>query len=113
MFAHFRFSVQRRWVRASRRGKRNEKNVPSGQTGRAVSLTRTGLQGARARALRPQADATRPERPRILFEDVAAGEVTVLVEVIVERGVDGGEFLQGPDVSEFCRGTLSSLERLT
>ena len=47
-----------------------------------------------------------------LFEDVAAVEVTVLVEVIVERGVNGGEFLQGPDVPEFGHGTLPSSERL-
>ena len=47
-----------------------------------------------------------------LFEDVAAVEVTVLVEVIVERGVNGGEFLQGPDVPEFRHCTLSSSERL-
>ena len=48
----------------------------------------------------------------VLLEDVAAVEVTVLVEVIVERGVNGGEFLQGPDVPEFGHGSLSSSERL-
>jgi len=31
----------------------------------------------------------------ILFEDVAAIEVTALIEMFVDRGMDGGEFLQG------------------
>jgi hypothetical protein len=38
--------------------------------------------------------------------------MTVEVEVIVDRGVNGGEFLQGPDVPEFGHGTLLSSERL-
>ena len=29
----------------------------------------------------------------VLSEDIAAVEVTVVVEVVVDRGVDGGEFL--------------------
>ncbi len=31
----------------------------------------------------------------VLLEDIAAVEVTVLIEVVVERGMDGGKFLQG------------------
>ena len=31
----------------------------------------------------------------VLFEDVAAIEVTALIEMFVDRGMDGGEFLQG------------------
>ena len=31
----------------------------------------------------------------MLLEDVASAEVAIVVEVIVDRGVDGGEFLQG------------------
>jgi hypothetical protein len=31
----------------------------------------------------------------VLLEDVAAAEVAIVVKVIVDRGVDGGEFLQG------------------
>ncbi len=30
----------------------------------------------------------------VLFEDVAAIEVTVLIEMIMDRGVDGGKLLQ-------------------
>src|SRR5680860_1892863 len=36
----------------------------------------------------------------VLFEDMAAVEVTVVVEVVVDRGVRGGKFLQGFDVPE-------------
>ncbi len=38
--------------------------------------------------------------------------MTVVVEMIVDRGMGGGEFLQGLDVSEFRHRTLSSPERL-
>ncbi len=31
----------------------------------------------------------------VLLEDIAAVEVAVLVEVVVDRGMGGGEFLQG------------------
>ena len=43
----------------------------------------------------------------VLLKDVAAVEVTVLVEVVVDRGLNGGKFLQGPDVPEFRHGPLS------
>ena len=36
----------------------------------------------------------------VLFESIAAVEMAVVVEMVVDRGVDGGEFLQGLDVSE-------------
>jgi len=48
----------------------------------------------------------------VLFEDVAAIEVAVLVEVVVDRGVGGGKFLQGPYISEPLHRILSSPERL-
>ena len=31
----------------------------------------------------------------VLLEDIAAVQVAVLVEVVVDRGMGGGEFLQG------------------
>jgi len=37
----------------------------------------------------------------VLFEGFAAVQVTVEVEMIVDRGMDGGEFLQGLYVPEF------------
>ena len=43
-----------------------------------------------------------------LFEDVAAIEMTVVVEMIVDRGVGGGEFLQGFNVPELRHGALAS-----
>ncbi len=39
----------------------------------------------------------------VLLEDVAAAEVAIVVEVIVDRGVDGGEFLQGVPSENFIR----------
>jgi hypothetical protein len=48
----------------------------------------------------------------VLFKDVATVEVTVVVEVVVDRGVNGSKFLKGPDVPEFRHGLLSSSERL-
>ena len=48
----------------------------------------------------------------VLFEDMAAVEVTVVIEVVVDRGVRGGKFLQGFDVPELRHSTLSSPERL-
>ena len=48
----------------------------------------------------------------VLLEDVAAVEMAVLVEVIVDRGLDGGEFPKGHDVPELRHSPLSSWERL-
>lgn len=48
----------------------------------------------------------------VLLEDVASAEVAIVVEVIVDRGVDGGEFLQGLDVPEFRHCLFPSSERL-
>src|SRR5680860_1874929 len=48
----------------------------------------------------------------VLFEDVASAEVAIVVKVIVGRGVDGGEFLQGLDVPEFRHCPFPSSERL-
>jgi len=44
----------------------------------------------------------------VLLEDIAAIEVAIVIEMIVDRGVDGGKFLQGLDVPELCHRTLSS-----
>ena len=48
----------------------------------------------------------------VLLEDIAAIEVAVLVEVIVDRGMGGGEFLQGLDVPKLRHRSFSSWERL-
>jgi len=48
----------------------------------------------------------------VMLEDVTAIEMTVQVEVIVDRGVNGGEFLEGLDVPELRHRALSSSERL-
>jgi PQQ enzyme repeat len=48
----------------------------------------------------------------VLLEDVASAEVAIVVKVIVDRGVDGGEFLQGLEVPEFRHCPFPSSERL-
>ncbi len=47
----------------------------------------------------------------VLLEDIAAVEVAVLVEVVVDRGMGGGEFLQGLYISEL-NGVNSPRESL-
>ena len=48
----------------------------------------------------------------VLHKDVPAVEMSVEIEVIVDRGMDGGELLQGLDVPEFGHGPFPSSERL-
>jgi hypothetical protein len=48
----------------------------------------------------------------VLSENVAAIEVAVLIEMIMDRGVDGGKLLQSLYVPELRHRTLSSPERL-
>jgi hypothetical protein len=48
----------------------------------------------------------------VLSEDVAVIEVTVLIEMIMDRGVDGGKLLQSLYIPKLRHCTLSSSERL-
>ena len=48
----------------------------------------------------------------IEFEDLAAAKMAFEIEMIVDRGVDGGEFLQGLYVPELRHRSFSSVERL-
>ncbi len=48
----------------------------------------------------------------VLLEDFTAIEVAVWIEVVVDRGVDGGEFLEGLDIPEARHCPFSSSERL-
>ncbi len=48
----------------------------------------------------------------VLLEDVAAVEVTVLIEVVVDRGMGGGKLLEGLHVPELRHLSFSSSERL-
>ena len=47
-----------------------------------------------------------------LFEDIAAVEMAFVVEVVVDRGMDGGEFLQGLYVPEPGHCRFPSSKRL-
>jgi hypothetical protein len=48
----------------------------------------------------------------VLLENVSAVEVAVVVEVIVDRGMGGGKFLQGLYVPELRHRAFSSSEWL-
>ena len=48
----------------------------------------------------------------VLFENVAAVEVAVLVEVIMDRGMGSGKFLESFYILEARHRPLSSSERL-
>ena len=48
----------------------------------------------------------------VLLEDISAVEVAVLIEVIVDRGVNGSKLLQGLYVPEFRHRPLSSSKGL-
>ena len=48
----------------------------------------------------------------VLLEDIAAVEVAVLVEVVVDRGMGCGEFLQDLYISELRHRSFSSSKRL-
>ena len=48
----------------------------------------------------------------VLLEDISAVEVTVLVEVVVDRGMGGGKLLESFQFPEFRHRSLSSSEWL-
>jgi hypothetical protein len=48
----------------------------------------------------------------VLFEDIATVEVTVVVEVVVDRGMGSGKLLEGLHVPELRHRSFSSSERL-
>ena len=54
----------------------------------------------------------RPQAANRRHSARAAGEMAFVVEVVVDRGVDDGEFLQGLYVPEFGHCAFSSPERL-
>ena len=98
-----------------------------GQTRKSVTAPGTSAVGwirhcqsnlgwpAKAAALRRSGRQLTPLGQRggaVLLEDIAAIEVAVLVEVVVDRGVGGSEFLQGPYVPELRHRSFSSSERL-
>jgi hypothetical protein len=48
----------------------------------------------------------------VLFEDIAGVEMAVVVEVVVDRGVGGGELLEGSHAPELRHRSFSSSEWL-
>ena len=75
----------------------------------------TGLELADRKRSRPSRGELTPFSERggaVLLEGIAAVEVAVLVEVIVDRGMGGGKFLQGLYISEIRHRSFSSSERL-
>jgi hypothetical protein len=51
-------------------------------------------------------------RGAVLLENISAVEVAVLIEVIVDRGVNGSKLLQGLYVPEICHRSFSSSKGL-
>ena len=51
-------------------------------------------------------------RRAVLFEDIAAVEVTVVVEMVVDRGMGSGKLLESFHVPELRHRSFSSSERL-
>ena len=77
----------------------HKERVPRGKT--AVSLTANrsptcGKMEISGRKLTPLGQGSRT----VLLQDVAAVEVAVLIQVIMDRGVNGGKLLQGPTRSK-------------
>jgi hypothetical protein len=48
----------------------------------------------------------------VLLENIAAVEAAILIEVIVDRGVNGGELLQGLNAPDIYHSPFVSPERL-
>jgi hypothetical protein len=66
----------------------------------------------RSRPSRCELTPFRESGSAVLLEDVAAVEVTVLVEVVVDRGMGGGELLESFQFPEFRHRSFSSSEWL-
>ena len=64
------------------------------------------------RFFRPPVRATRPVRPSGSLRMWPFVQMAVVVEMVVDRGVRGGELLQGLDVPEAGHRSFSSSERL-
>ena len=79
----------------------------------AVSPMRTGLQMSPSRGCLGRQFAPRGQGGgAVFFEYGSSAEMTVVVEVVVDRGVGGGKLLLDLDVPEAGLGALSSSERL-
>ncbi len=78
-----------------------------------VRLTRRELTDQEpSRLLRGELTPLGQGNGSVFLEDFTAGTVALLVEVVVDRGMGGGEFLQGLYDPEFRHRSFSSSERL-
>ena len=64
-------------------------------------LTGRDLQNLQLRTLRLQVPPLGQRSSAALFENIAAVEMAFVVEVVVDRGMDSGKFLQSFYVPEF------------
>jgi len=69
------------------------RNATSGESGIVRVIGRELADRRSSRFSRGELTPFRECGSAVLLEDIAAVEVTVLVEVIVDRGVSGGKFL--------------------
>jgi len=78
-----------------------------------VRLTDCDLAGwKRSRLSRGKLTPLHQSGRSVLLKGFAWSEVTVLVEMVVDRGVSGSELLQGLDLPEARHRSFSSSERL-
>ncbi len=78
-----------------------------------IRLTRFGVCGLmRLRFSGGKLTPFSERRRSVLLEDVAAVEVAVLVEVVLDRGMGGGKFFECLHVPELRHRSFSSSERL-
>ena len=83
-------------------------NLPGVVGPNRTSLQNHGRQGISSRKLAPLSE----RGSAISLENITAVEMAVLVEVVVERSMGGGEFLKGLYIPELRHRALSSWKRL-
>ncbi len=91
------------WFRRSRAGRAAPPRGIVGLTGLELADQK------RSRLSRGELTPFSERGSAFLLEDIAAVEVAILVEVVVDRGMGGGEFLQGLYISELRQEAQANL----
>ncbi len=106
------YGQERPFIVASGNVRLRIRKQPFGQRG-IVRLTRLELADQkRSRLSRGELTPFSERGSGVLLEAIAAVQMTVLIEVILDRGVVGGKLLAGFHASELRHCPFSSSERL-
>ncbi len=104
------------WPSSSKRSRRWTTTACAPNGGGFTGIVRVNLHELadqkRSRLSRGELTPFSERGSAVLLEDISAAEVALLIEVIVDRGVGGGEFLQSLYISELRHRSFSSSERL-